>query len=243
MFRNAVTSFKPASQNILGNKVNILLAIIPIVFGILIYFFLGAWVYGSVMDYGKQLIEQYITTDSVGSFVYYFVAAIFTVMLYFLINWTFVLIISIIASPFNDMLSRRIEKTIKGQELDSLAESFTKIGGSFFLTIFNELKKVSFIIILSLVSLVFGYIPLLTPVSILITVLLLSIEFIDFSWSRHHLSFSSCFADLRRNIIGYSFGGGFFFILISIPVVNLIVSPLATSYFTVLWIRNNEHRN
>jgi len=199
--------------------------------------------YGTVMAEGKALIDQYITGDTLSGIVYYLVAAIFTIMLYFLINWTFVLIISLISSPFNDMLSSRVEKIHRGQALDSFGESFTKIGSKFFSTIFNEIKKIIFIVVLSLISLVFGYIPLLTPLSVLITVLLLAIGFIDFSWSRHKLSFGSCFNDIRKHFLGYSFGGGFFFILISVPIVNLIVSPLATSYFTILWIKNNESRN
>lgn len=243
MIQNALTSLKPAVKNILGNKVNTFLALIPVFLGILIYIFLGAWVYGTVMAEGKALIDQYITGDTLSGIVYYLVAAIFTIMLYFLINWTFVLIISLISSPFNDMLSSRVEKMHRGEKLDSFGESFTIIGSKFLSTIFNEIKKIAFILILSIVSLVFGYIPLLTPLSVLITVLLLAIGFIDFSWSRHRLSFGSCFNDLRKHLVGYSFGGGFFFILISVPIINLIVSPLATSYFTILWIKNNEPRN
>ena len=94
-----------------------------------------------------------------------------------------------------------------------------------------------------ILSLIFGYIPILTPISILITVLLLAMGFIDYSWSRHDISFSDCKIDLRRNFLSYAIGGGVFMVIVSVPIINIIVPSLATSYFTVLWIKNNEYRN
>ena len=243
MIKNSLSAFKPSVHNIFKDKVNFILALIPIMIGVILYITLGAWVYGSLMDQGRALIEQYISEGALGSFVYYIVATIFTILLYFVINWTFVLIVTVMASPFNDLLSSRTEKKLRGEKLDSFTESMNIIGSTLIKTLFNEIKKVSFILVLSLISFVLGYVPLLTPFSLLITVLLLSVGFIDYSWSRHRISFASCVGDLRRNLISYGFGGTFFFILVSIPIVNLIVSPWATSYFTILWIKNNESRS
>lgn len=243
MLRNALTSFKPASQKIYKDKINLLLASVPIITGVLLYYFLGAWVYGSVMEQGQIFIKDYISEGTMGSIVYYIVAAILTIMLYFLINWTFVLLVSLIASPFNDMLSSRIEKMVKGKANDDLQKTVSNILAHIFATLFNEIKKIGLIIVLSILSLIFGYIPLLTPISVFIAILLLSVEFLDFSWSRHKLTFGQCLNDLRKNLIGYAFGGAFFFVIVSIPLINLIVSPLATSFFTLLWIKNNESIN
>ena len=243
MIQNSLKAFKPSIQNIISDRVNFILALIPIIIGILLYIFLGAWIFGSLMDKGRTLIEQYVSQGTLGSFAYYIVATIFTVLLFFIINWTFVLIVTVLASPFNDILSSRTEKKIKGEELNTLAESMSIIGSTMFKTLFNEIKKVSLILILSLASFILGYIPLLTPISVVITVLLLAAGFVDYSWSRHRISFSSCVGDLRRNLVGYGFGGAFFFILVSIPIINLVVSPWATSYFTVLWVKNNESRS
>lgn len=241
--RNSLSSFKASIDNIFSDRVNLILAIIPIVIGIVLFTVFGSWVYGSLMDQGQAYIEHYVSEGSMGKIVYYLVATILTIMLYFVINWTFVLIVTILASPFNDMLSSRTEKKLKGEELESFSESFVKITKNFILTIFNEIKKVGFILILSVISFVLGYIPLLTPISVFITVLLLAIGFLDYSWSRHNIVFKSCLNDVRKNLLNYSLGGGFFFVLVSIPVINLIVSPWATSYFTILWVKNNERRH
>lgn len=243
MLKNALTSFKPASAQIFKDKVNIILAGIPVIMGILLYYFLGAWVYGSVMDQGHTLIKEYVSEGTMGQFVYYIVAAILTIMLYFLVNWTFVLVVSAIASPFNDMLSTRIEKRLEGKTPDSLQQTFATMMKRMAGTLVNEAKKITFVIFLSVLALVLGFFPILTPASVFLSILLLSIQFLDYSWARHDIKFGKCFGDLRRHVVGYALGGAFFFIIVSIPVVNLIVPPLATSFFTILWMKNNERFN
>jgi CysZ protein len=243
MLKAALVSFKPSIGMVFKNKVNFVLSLIPMMMGILLYWFAGTKVYESTMGWGKELIDKYITEGTWSSVVYYLVATILTIMLFFVVNWTFVLVVAVIASPFNDVMSGRIEKLLNGQQPLSLADSFTQIGKNLFKTLFNEIKKVSLIITLTIISMVFGYIPILTPISVFIAIMLLAWEFLDYSWGRHKLTFGSCVKDMRQNLLDYALGGAFFFIIVSIPVVNLLVPPLATSYFTTLWVKNNENRN
>lgn len=241
--KNALASFKPALKELTKNKVNFILTIVPVTIGIFIYFFLGSWLYGSVLSKGQELISSYISEGGFGTVVYYIVAAVVSILLFLLVNWTFVLVVSIIASPFNDLLSSRIEKSFLGQDNDKISEAFGGFFSNIFGIIFNELKKVSLILFLSIIAFLIGYIPLLTPISLFITVILLAMGFVDYSWSRHNIKFRDCLRDIKAHMWGYSLGGVFFFVLVSIPIINLIVSPLATSYFTLLWLENNEHRN
>lgn len=236
----ALTSVNPAFKNITKDKVNFVLAAIPIVAGIALYFFLGTWIYESAMGTGNELIEQYVSKESWGTFLYYLAAALLSVMLFFMVNWTFVLVVALIASPFNDLMSSRIEKKMKGQSVDPIGPAFKTMVGKIFYTLFNEVKKISFIVFLSALSFMFGYIPLLAPIGVFLAILLLATEFLDYSWSRHDLKFKDCVRDLRKNLAGYSLGGGFFFMLVSVPLLNLLVPSLATSYFTTLWVKNNE---
>lgn len=238
MIKNALSSFSPAVVMIVKNKINLTLSLIPIVIGILLYWFAGAAIYEGVMGQGQELINEYIQEGTWGAIVYYLVATIFTVMLFFIVNWTFVLVVTLLASPFNDLLSERIEKLMQGNATLNLADSMGRIGKNVFKVIFVEIKKILLIMSLTLISVIFGYIPFLTPISVMIAILLLAVEFLDYSWSRHEMTFNECLKDIKKNVIGYLLGGGFFFILVSIPVVNLIVPSLATSYFTTLWVKN-----
>lgn len=240
----AISSFPIAFSMLVKNKVNMLLGAIPVLIGIVLYWFLGKTLFTNALDWGNKYIEQYLSTsDTLGSIVYYLVASILTILLYFLVSWTFVLLVSVIASPFNDILSARIEKILLNEKLPAFNESISGAVTKLFPTLFNEVKKVSFIVSLSAFALLFGYIPILTPISVFISVVLLSIEFLDFSWSRHSMELKECRTDIRKNVFGYSLGGAFFLIIVAIPLVNLIVPSLATSYFTVLWVKSNEHRH
>lgn len=241
--KNALASFRPALSMIVKNKVNLILSVIPIIIGILLYWFAGSAIYETVMTEGRELISQYIKEGTWGAIVYYLVATIFTVMLFFIVNWTFVLFVALLASPFNDVLSGRVEKLLKGEEPLNFSQTMGDVGSNVIQTLFNEIKKILLILFLTMISVIFGYIPFLTPISIIIAIILLSVEFLDFSWSRHEMTFGDCMKDIKRNMFSYLLGGGFFFILVSIPVINLIVPPLATSYFTILWVKSHEDRN
>ena len=222
---------------------NLILTLFPIVVGIILYVLMGRYILSEGMSYGNALISEYLSNDTASGVLSFIVATLLSILLFFFVNWTFVLILSIIASPFNDMLSSRIEKLLRSEKPQNLKESIgqiiKRIGG----VIFTELKKVIVILILSLLAFVFGYIPVLTPLSVLISVLLLAISFLDYSWGRNDWTFQDCKRDVLKNILSYSLGGGFFMIVVSIPFVNIIVPPLATSYFTILWLKNNERSN
>lgn len=239
---NAFRSFSPAYQLILKDKVSLLLALIPILIGLALYIFVGQAYFSTLIEYGQSYIEKNLSDGTFGQVLYYLVVAVLTVALYFIVNWTFVLVLSIIASPFNDLLSSRIEKVYLGKELPSLGESFQGMFQEVIHTVFNEVKKMTLILVLSLLAFVIGYIPLLTPISIFITVILLAAGYVDYSWSRHNMPFKECRSDISGNIFSYGIGGFFFMIIVSIPIINIIVPSLATSYFTILWVKNNEHR-
>lgn len=240
---NAFKAWRPAYKLIFKDKTSLLLALIPILMGIFLYSLLGHYFFSTLISMGQKYIETYLSSGTFGQFVYYLVVAVLTVALYFIVNWTFVLVLSIFAGPFNDLLSQRIEKIYHGEKLPTLGESFDGFLKGAFSTIFNEIKKVLLILFLSIFAMLLGYVPLLTPFSVIITVLLLAISYVDYSWSRHNIVFSDCRKDIRKNFLSYILGGGIFMMIVSVPIINILVPSFATSYFTILWMKNNEHRN
>lgn len=242
MIKDTIGSFLPAVRYIIKDKVNLLFTIIPLTIGTTLYFFLGKWMYGSVLDQGKALIKEKISQGGLGDFLYYLIMAIMTVVLFFVINWTFVLVVSVIASPFNDMISSRIEKLELGQAPLTMGESFSKMFGKIFFTIWNEAKKITVIGFFTLLAVLMSFFAVLMPVSFILSALLLSVQFVDYSWARHNLKIGSCLNDVRRNFLPYLGMGSIFILAVSIPIVNLVIPPLATSYFTLLWINRNKEK-
>lgn len=239
--KNALTAFKLSYQLIFKDKISLLMAIIPIIIGIILYSLVGTYFFSGMTEYGLKLMEGYITDETLGKVVGWILTAVVSVLLYFIVNWTFVLVVSVIASPFNDVLSSRIEKQMLGEELPGFSEAFSGSFSNFFGTIFNELKKVTFILGLSVFAFAIGLIPLLAPLSIFIGALAIASEFLDFSWARHDWTLKEARSNLKKFVFSYGMGGSFFMLLIALPLVGLVVPSWGTSYFTVLWIKNNEH--
>lgn len=232
---NFIKAFGQALSVMKNDKWILLLSFVPILIGFALYYWFGAWMYGDVLTWGNQWVKESIASDSWGNIISWLVGIVMTVVLYFVVSWTFVLIISIIASPFNDVISSRVERAVLGKNKEEVGASFTQMFGRIFRILWNESKKIVFIVVLSLFGFLLSFIPFLVPVSIFISALLLAIGFLDYSWSRHDMKFTECLKDLKGSLASYSLGGIAFLFLIAVPVVNLFVLPYAVVYFTVLY--------
>ncbi|MGK0367565.1 MAG: CysZ protein [Thermoproteota archaeon] len=240
MVKSMFTSLTPSIRYILKDKVNFTLASIPVAIGVALYLFLGKWMYGSVLTSGQEMIKSKISEGTLGSALYWIIAAVMTVILFFIINWTFVLIVSVIASPFNDLISSRIEKLMNGETPEDLSSGFTTMLKNLSSTLWNESKKLILILILTAVAFGISFIPLLVPVSIALSAILLSVQFLDYSWARHQMTVSECFGNVTTNLVTYLLMGGLFMICVSIPVINLVIPALATSYYTVYFVNKRK---
>ncbi len=222
------------------DKFIVLLSLVPVLIGLLLYYYLGNWFFTDVLEWGKQWIQQKISFESFGNILTYIFMGILSVSLFFLINWTFVLFVTVIAGPFNDLISERVENILIEKKQTSIKQSMSKLIKSLFKTLINELKKVFFIVLVTIVALIIGFIPLLAPLSIVITAILFAVEFVDYSWSRHDLNFSSCLKDIKSNFLLYLISGGIFLFLMSIPIVNLFAFSYGVIFFTVLFVKRSQ---
>lgn len=239
----ALTSWKEAIQHITKDRVNFVMALVPVLIGLLLYYFLGSWLYGTAMEAGQNYIKQSLGDGSLGSATYYIALVLMTVLFYFVINYTFVLVVTLIASPLNDLISLRVEKRLLGKDPLPMGEAIKGTLARIGKTILNEIKKLLFVLVLSSLAFLLSSFPLLAPLSLLIGAILVAVEFLDYSWSRHELSFNECFKDIRSGILTYGLAGGIVMVIITVPLINLTIPALATSYFTTIWVKKNESRN
>lgn len=234
---NMMKSFGDSLRIYKSDKWIILFSFFPVLIGIILYYFFGQWLYGDVYEWGKQLISSKVESGWL-SFLSGLFVAILTIIFYFIINWTFVIIVSLLASPFNDLISSRTEKIANGQRPPNISDSFSRMMKRFLHTLFNEIKKVAFILLMTLIGFALSF--FLPPLSLVISALLLSISFVDYSWSRHNLTFRKCMSDVKSGFVPYCASGGVFLILVGIPIVNLFALPYSVIYYTVLFSKNQK---
>lgn len=237
---NLFKSLGVSLSNYSKDKWILILSIIPIIIGITVFIFVGSYTYNDLLPMGKQYIEQNITSGKMNVVIYYIVAGLLTAALYFVISYTFLLVVSIISSPFNDMISSRVEDVIMGRKVKSIGDTFNSSFKKISHILINETKKVFFILIMTLFAMALGLTQILSVFSIAISALLLSASFLDYSWSRHLFTFKQCMGDIRGNLLGYFLAGLSFLFVVSIPIVNIFAFSFGVNFFTSFFVFNNK---
>ena len=204
-----------------------LLAMIPLILGVLIYVYLGKVLFVDFLNFIRMHAETYLGNGKLNATIYYVVFAFLIVCSYFLVGWTFVLSISILAAPFNSWLSGRVIK-LKGGGTNR----GEKMG--FFSLVWSELKKVTLIVILSIAALLMAFIPFGAPISFILSAFLISFNFLDYPWSVQDLSWREIVKEIKGNTLVYFLSGAVFFLALAIPLINLIIYPLAVIFFSCL---------
>jgi len=159
-------------------------------------------------------------------------------LLFMLVSWTFVLMTGIISAPFNSVISARIEKKIRGEiPSENKSQGIKEVVAGLGRTLFNEFKKLTVIIIATILAMGLNFFPVLFPLALLLLALIMSSQFLDYSWSRHDLGAGACFKDVMGNFFANFISGAIFLLLVSVPLINVLVPAFATSYYTVLWTK------
>jgi len=236
-----IKSFPMALKMIFTDPVNFVLSLIPTVVALAIYLFSIVGIYRN-SDQFVSFFRGYIYTADQATVLAKILTAVLIVFLFFVMSWTFVIVVGIIAAPFNSLLSARIEQKLVQRIImdESQQHALQEVKSSMGQTFKNEFKKLFFLIVVGAVAFVLNMFPLFYPVGVFLIATLLAVQFVDYSWSRHDMHFGSCLKDLTKNILPFSISGGFFLALVAVPVVNAFVPALATSYFTVLWLHRQK---
>lgn len=236
--KDMVTAIPEAFRHLFKDPVNFILFLIPGILAVVIYIVAGTYALENGMALTKVVINKYILSQNANMFMYYVVSGLMAFLLFMLVSWTFVLMIGILSAPFNSVISSRIEKKIRGEvPTTNKSQGIKDVLASFGRTIFNEFKKLTVIIIATVLAMGLNFFPVLFPLALLLLTLIMSSQFLDYSWSRHDLGAGACFKDVMGHFFVNVFSGGMFLLLVSVPLINVLVPALATSYYTVLWTK------
>lgn len=238
--KDIMDSFTLALKAIFKDPINILLSIVPTAIALALYIFTIVTVYRN-SDQFAAFFRGYIYTSDQATLLARILTGILIIFIFFIMSWTFVIIVGVIAAPFNSMLSSRIENRLVQQIVeDNRSVTFQKIGKGLAHTFVNEFKKLIFLAIVAGVAFILNLFPLFYPVGVFLVAVLLSVQFVDYSWSRHDMHFSACLKDVFKNIFPFAAGGFIFLMLVAVPLVNAFVPAYATSYFTILWLKRQK---
>ena len=149
----------------------------------------------------------------------------------------FLLLGTTIAAPFLDVLAQRVEDLVteRAQEEPATVLGAARTIGA---SMLDELKKLTFFLLVQLAFLILALLPVLTPlmaiVATLFTVLFLPLEYAGFAMDHRHLRFAQ-----RRHFIWQhrwlmlGFGAAAFLTLL-VPLLNFICLPVLVTGGTLL---------
>jgi CysZ protein len=217
-----------------------LVMLIPFAISIALYSVIGKLLFVDFKNYGINYLETHFApggaASGLGTIMTALVVLLLTLILFVLVNSTFILIVSLFSSPFNDIISERCERQLTSTS--PRADGPHGIGHFFihlFKVIVNEIKKISLILLLMMAAFLLGLIPLFLPFALLCSSLLVAMQFLDYNWSRHNYRYVDCLKDLRKNIVTYFIAGAIFLLFLSLPYISVFFLPFGVVYFSVLW--------
>lgn len=173
--------------------------------------------------------------------------AVFVIAIMLTAYYAFTLLARLIAAPFNSLLAERVEQELRGKGSD-LQES---VPAMVIRSLRRELVKLLYMLprwlLVLLLSAILFFIPglntLIPVVWFLFQAWLLSLEYLDYNADNQGLSYrqsKKIAQQQRQRALGL---GGAIALLTSLPIINLVIMPVAVCAGTAWWVASTESQS
>lgn len=208
-----------AGKLILQHKKLLIFSLIPIAITAIIYIYIIANLQNWI-DLNLQELFVHWGLDKTG-WVLSFLTFFMRILLLIASALTFSLTATIVASPFNDFLSEFTEKIYYKDQLQTLNFSWS------FKLLWIDLIKTFAVVITSILAFILSWIPIVNIFIIGLSFLLLCFQFVSYSFTRRGFGTVNEIGFIWKNLFT-SLGFGFALaILFSIPLISILILPLA----------------
>lgn len=168
---------------------------------------------------------------------------LFVLLLAIIVFFSFSIIANILAAPFNGVLAEMVEKHVAGTTPPAMP--WARIIKDSPRMIFNEFRKIAYLLLWVIPLLILSWIPglnLFAPALwLLFSSWTLALDYHDYPMGNHLLDFKQQRQALRQHR-GLALGfGGATMLATMIPIVNFLVIPAAVAGATVLYLENLKH--
>lgn len=153
--------------------------------------------------------------------------------------FSFTMLSGFIAAPFNGLLAEKVEKMLTGESLAdvTMAEFLKDIPRM----LRREWQKLLYSLPIYIAIFLFGFMPFFgqTVVPIIgfaFTAWMMAIQYCDYPFDNHKISFHTMRMKLKENRIQSLTFGGLISLCTLVPVINLVVIPVAVCGATAMWV-------
>ena len=174
------------------------------------------------------------------SFLNYLLWPLFVVLVVLMVFFTFTMLANIIAAPFNGFLSEKVEVVVRGTD-DFPAFSWAELAAMVPRTLAREMRKLGYFLPRAIGLFILSFIPVVNlvaaPLWLLFGVWMMAIQYIDYPADNHKLGWNEMLAWLRQKRWQSMSFGGIVYLVLLVPVVNLLMMPAAVAGATLFWVR------
>lgn len=179
-------------------------------------------------------------------FLSYVLWPLFVVLVVLMVFFTFTMLANVIAAPFNGFLAEKVEVVVRGTD-DFPSFSWGELIAMIPRTLAREMRKLGYFLPRAIGLFILSFIPVVNiiaaPLWLLFGVWMMAIQYIDYPADNHKLGWNEMLAWLReKRWQSMSFGGSVYLVLL-IPVVNILMMPAAVAGATLFWVRERGAEN
>lgn len=215
--------------------------IVPLLLNILVYAGFASCAYHYTQSL-HQWLNSYLPHWL--SAVAWFLWLLSFIGILFFFTYIFTTIANIIAAPFNGLLSEKVEEIILGHSPKNVL-SFKELCWLLPKTFMRQVQLFFYFLPRAVIILVLFFIPGINIVAGIVWFLfaswMMSVQYFDYPFDNNQIGFKPMLKTMKQHRGLHLQLGIIINILSIIPVINLLIIPVAVSAATVAWVA--EHRD
>lgn len=214
--------------------------VIPLLINVVVFAVLGWLLFGALFDWmsGWTFFERFSGFWIVAKLLQilqFVVGAILSIVLVY----AFTLLANVIGAPFNSLLAERVEQHLTGKS-PTTDPSMAFLIKSIPKTLRSELSKLLYLAMWAIPLLLIGFIPVINIAAPFLIFAfgawMFALEYIDYPMGNHGKLFKDVKSSLQQRrpaALGFGFVVAVFSV---IPIVNLVIMPIAVAGATALYV-------
>ncbi|MCP4267477.1 MAG: sulfate transporter CysZ [Candidatus Brocadiaceae bacterium] len=216
--------------------------ILPIIINILVFIGIGWFAASEFQGFMDQLLPEgdswfFIPLDLIRWILW----PLFAITFLFVIFYTFTIVANLLASPFNGLLSEKVELILTGE---SPSQAPSSVISNIWPALISEAVKILYFLVRAIPLLLLFVIPVVNLAAPFIWLLFMAwymtLEYSDYPMGNHGLSFKEQRNQLKKvRFTAIGFGGGITFLML-IPILNFFVMPAAVAGATIFWCEHHQ---
>lgn len=213
-------------------------SIVPMVINLVIYGTIFYYTYSYVTGKSSDLFETQIQNSLILEFIKFFIKIFSFAIVLIICYLAFIIFGGIIAAPFNELISKLVEeKLFPGRMAPPPVTGLVKEAA---ISIREELKKISFYLLVLIPVFLFNLVPMIGNTLSLVSGTLFSfyynaLDYMDYPMSRRMIKFGQKLHVINsKKTVSMGFGA-MAFILTFLPVINILLNPLLVASGTSLF--------